>query len=77
MKIIFEFDTDSENFDRCNLKRFQNIDKICSTLNEILNKVRGWDKYDDREQLSKEEVCETIWGIIKDNCIDGEELQIW
>ena len=48
MKVIFEFDTESENFNSIELERHKQADDMAKALGEILKKARGWDKYDER-----------------------------
>lgn len=64
MKVIFEFDTDKENFDHCELERVKNADKMAHVLYEITNQIRSWYKYDDRESIPVDEIHEKIWDII-------------
>lgn len=64
MKVIFEFDTCSENFDNSELERVKNADKMAHTLFEITNQLRSWYKYDDRESIPTDEIYDKIWDII-------------
>ena len=64
MKVIFEFDTSSENFDIYELECHKQAENLAACLNEISNKVRGWYKYDNRELIPVEEIKEQIDKII-------------
>jgi len=74
MKITFEFDTSSKDFDSSELERIKNANKMAHALYEIANKVRSWINYDEREYISKEEISDSIWDIIKDDNLDINEL---
>ena len=78
MKIKFEFDTCSEEFYDYNenqtLYRMQNADELASCLNELAEKVRSLMKYDERENIPKDEIEEVFWEITKDHNINFEKL---
>ena len=42
MKVIFEFDTESENFDRKELEIYHQSWNMAKCLYEILNQLRSW-----------------------------------
>ena len=64
MKVTFEFDTCSENFDIHELERHKQAENLATCLYEICNKVKGWYKYDNREAIPAEEIKEQIDEII-------------
>lgn len=66
MKVTFEFDTDSENFDRCQLECHYQSEDMARCISEITKKLRGWVKYDERNKLPKNEVFDDIWEIINE-----------
>lgn len=78
MKITYEFDTDKDNFyesgDSQTLYRMQIADDMALCLENLREKVRGWIKYDNREQIPKDEIEDTFWEIIKDHGINFEKL---
>lgn len=74
MKISFEFDTDSEDFDNCELERYKQVDKMARCLYHIDDKLRGYYKYDTRGSVEIDEFTRTLWDIMKDDGIDLEEL---
>lgn len=56
MKVIFEFDTESENFNPIELERYKQVDNMAKALGEILEKARSWDKYDERTAIPTDEI---------------------
>ena len=66
MKITFEFDTDSENFDYQELEKYKNVDNITMALSQIADKVRYWYNKDDRTEIPTEEIGDTIFEIINE-----------
>lgn len=74
MKVIFEFDTDSENFNNCELEQVKQADKMARTLSEITDQLRSWYKYDTRGSIPIDEIHEKIWEIIKENNINIDEI---
>jgi len=78
MKIIFEFDTTNPDFYDCNendkLYRMQNADEMASCLSDLAEKIRSLVKWDEREQISKDEIEETFWGVVKDHHLDFDRM---
>ena len=64
MKEIFEFDTESENFNSIELERHKQADDMAKALGEILKKARGWDKYDERSAIPTDEIRKELNEII-------------
>lgn len=73
MKVTFEFDTDAETFDRTQLECYYQAENMASCINEITNKLRSWEKYDERNEIPKDEIHTEIWEIINEN-INLEKL---
>ena len=73
MKVKFEFDTESDTFDNCELNRFYKANNMAMCLYEITNKLRSWYKYDERGTIPIDEVHKEIWEIIEDH-VNLEEL---
>lgn len=67
MKIIFEFDTDSENFDYTELRRYKCVDDMAMCLGAIADKVRYWYNKDNRNEISTDEIGDVIFGIINEH----------
>jgi len=74
MKVTFEFRTDDENFDQNELNRHYDADSMAYCLEALREKVRNWVKWDDREQIPKDEIEKVFWEIIQDNNISFERL---
>lgn len=66
MKVTFEFDTDAETFDRTQLECYYQAESMARCINEITNKLRLWEKYDERKKLPKAEIYDSIWEIINE-----------
>ena len=64
MKVIFEFDTESENFNSIELERHKQADDMAKALGEILKKERSWDKYDGRSAIPTDEIRKEVTEII-------------
>lgn len=73
MKVTFEFDTESENFDNCELERHYQADKMAYCLSGIIHQLRVWYKYDERENIPVDEIHQKIWDIIQEN-VNMEKL---
>ncbi len=77
MKVVFEFDTSAENFNRRELEEFQNAPKLVSALGEIRQAIRNMYKYyvgcedDNPTLINTEKVRMKFFEILKDNGIDG------
>ena len=74
MKVTFEFDTLSENFDHSELERLKQADNLTSVLYDITSQIRQWYKYDSRGAIPVEEISEKIWNIINEKQINLDEL---
>lgn len=68
MKVVFEFDTDSELFDPVELETFYQANHLRMCISEILDKCRAWEKYDERDAIPVDEIRDTIVDIVNDNC---------
>lgn len=76
MKITYEFDTDSENWqdDHYVRDRFEASFDMLMALSDIKDKVREWNKYDTRESIPTSEIFDTIYGIINNQVPKLEEM---
>lgn len=74
MKIKFEFDTLEPNFEPSELERYIQANNTAYCLNAIADKVRYWYNKDDREEISTDEIGDTIFDIIKEHNIDLDKL---
>ena len=76
MKITYEFDTDSENWqdDHYVRDRFEAAFDMLMALSDIKDKLREWYKYDTRESISTSEVFDTLTDIIDNRVPKLEEM---
>lgn len=56
----------SETFDKGQLECYYQAENMARCLSEITNKLRSWEKYDNRNKLPKGEVFDDIWEIINE-----------
>lgn len=73
MKVKFEFDTQSEFFDKCELQRHMQADKMAYCLSKIADQIRNWYKWDERENIPVDEIHEKLWDIIQEE-VSMEDL---
>ena len=66
MKITFEFDTLSENFEYPELYAVQDAQMLVHTISKILDLARHYEKYDDRESIPVDELVDKIRDTILD-----------
>ena len=74
MKIIFQFDTESENFDSTELETYLQAKNMASCISSILGKLRSWYKYDERPSIPTDEIQESIVEIINDSDVNVERM---
>ena len=60
MKVIFEFDTDNENFSNYQLQAHYQAEDMVYCLSEILKQLREWYSYDSRGSIPTEEIDDKI-----------------
>lgn len=79
MKIIYEFDTDSEgwreNGESMTRDQYEAAFNMLMALDKILDQLRTWYKYDPREAIPTEELRDTLTGIINDQVPNIEKLR--
>ena len=73
IKITYEFDTDSENFDLMKLRAFQQSEEIAYALSEVIKQARKWDKSDPWAEIPAGEVYDTITDIVA-RYVDMEKI---
>lgn len=74
MKITFEFDTNSEQFDRIELNRIQKAFDMALALYDIDNLCRKYRKYDERESIPVEEIDNEIGKIYSKYNINIDDI---
>ena len=75
MKVTFEFDTDSADFNPIDLEVIKNADSLWYCLNEIKQQLREWYNHDSRGEIPISEVCDTINDIIEEN-LNTKKLEL-
>ena len=73
MKVKFEFDTESENFDRTELEQHIQASRMASCISKISDQIRSWYKWETRDNIPIDEIAETLREIINDE-VDLERL---
>lgn len=78
MKITFEFDDNSpkfyENSEYHKLYAMQNAEALGFCLEQMFDKIRCWEKNEDKYNVSTEEVREALVEILQNNNINLERL---
>lgn len=76
MKITYEFDTDSENWqdDNYTRERYEASFDMLMALSDIKDQLRKWNKYDPRESIPISEVFNTLSEIIDTRVPKLEEM---
>ena len=67
MKVIFEFDTENENFDEGELQTHYQAESMAKCIYEIQNKLKNWEKYHEETTIPVEKVYDEIFDIIQAN----------
>lgn len=70
MKIIYEFDTDKDSFDRAEFETYKQSELLRTALMKITDLVKYWVKYDKRETIPADEIHKKVWDIIRENYIN-------
>ena len=78
MKITFEFDDTKpefyENHESTKLYAMQNAEMLGFSLQQMFDKIRYWEKNEDKYNVSTEEVREALVEILQNNNINLERL---
>lgn len=76
MKITYEFDTSSEDWqdDKYIRERYEASFDMLMALSDIKDQVREWNKYDTRESIPTSEIFDTIYDIINNRVPKLEEM---
>lgn len=74
MKITYEFDTMSENFDRYEYRRISKALDMALALYDIDSKIRGWIKYDERDTIPVDEITDMFVGVLDNRMINLDDL---
>jgi hypothetical protein len=74
MKITYEFDTTSENFDRYEYERIRKSLDMALALYDIDSKIRGWRKYDERDTIPVDEITDMFVGVLDNRMINLDDI---
>lgn len=75
MKVRLEFDTDSENFDRCEYNQVMKASDMASVIWDMEQAVRCWYKYPtDTEPLTADTLHDKFYEILTDNNINIDDI---
>lgn len=75
MKITFEFDTDSEHYQRDEYERILKADDMCDCLWNLSQRIRGWCNHPERyEKLTEDSLSEFFWNTMDEHGINLERL---
>lgn len=74
MKITYEFDTQSENYDPHELWLMQNSHLMWLALCQMKSQFRDWVKYRENPNISTEEVYEMFLRLASENGVDPDNL---
>lgn len=74
MKITYEFDTASENFDRYEYVRISKSLDMALALYDIDSKIRGWRKYDERDTIPVSEITDMFVEVLENRMINLDDI---
>lgn len=74
VKVTYEFNTDSDNFDYHEYQMYKQAPDMARALNEIFSKLRNYEKWDERESIPKDELRETMVEALRENNVSLEEM---
>ena len=67
MKITLEFDTESENFDYCDLEMYKQARDMLMCLDAIREQLKTWENRDERVSIPISEISDKIFEIMRDH----------
>ena len=74
MKITYEFDTTSENYDKFEMLRIQKSLDMALALWDLDGKIRNWRKWDERDAIPVEEITDTFVEILEKHMINLDDI---
>lgn len=74
MKVTYEFDTQSENYDPHELWLLQSSHLMWLALCQMKSQFRDWAKYRENPNISTGEVYETFLRLASENGVDPDNL---
>lgn len=75
MKVIFEFDTDKEGANLCELEQLKKAQDMAAALSDIEDAIREWYRFpEDNKPLTIDNLRQTFYDILKEYSIDIERI---
>lgn len=74
MKVRYEFDTESKNYNPHDLWLVQNAGKMWLALCELREQFRQWAKYREDAKIDTEEVYEKFFEIVNEHGIVHDDI---
>jgi len=74
VKIIYEFDTTADNYDRYERTRIDKSLDMALALYDIDSKIRGWRKYDERDAIPVDEITQMFINILEERMINIDDI---
>ena len=74
MKIIYEFDTTADNYDRYERTRIDKSLDMALALYDIDSKIRGWRKYDERDAIPVDEITQMFVDALDKRMINIDDI---
>lgn len=74
MKVTYEFNTGSDNFDYHEYQMYRQAQDTARALSQIFDKLRTYEKWDERESIPKDELLDTMAEILKENNVSLDEM---
>ena len=74
MKITYEFDTTSENYDKFEMLRIQKSLDMALALWDLDGKIRNWRKWDERDAIPVEEITDAFVEILEKHMINLDDI---
>lgn len=74
MKVTYEFNTSSDDFDYHEYQIYKQAPDTARALSNIFDKLRSYEKWDERESIPKDELLDTMAEILKENNVSLDEM---
>jgi len=74
VKIIYEFDTTADNYDRYERTRIDKSLDMALALYDIDSKIRGWRKYDERDAIPVDEITQMFVDALDKRMINIDDI---
>lgn len=74
MKIMYEFDTAADSYDRYERTRIDKSLDMALALYDIDSKIRGWRKYDERDAIPVDEITQMFVDVLDKRMINLDDI---